>query len=128
MSRKPEPKPERYLSVAEIAELMQLKHQRKDERRQYVRRLFRKLEKRDGRKYLHRFGPGRGKYHVSLEAIDQIAPWDPGTLSEIRGGITQLNSAVKTLRRQLNGHGSRIGNLERWRKLTERYLAESAGI
>ncbi len=119
---------ERYLSLIEVAELMKLPHETPEERRQYVRRLVRRLEQRDGTVYLRRFGVGQGKLFIAVSAVEQLMPWDPGTLTSLRGELHSLNAEVRAVKKRVSDNARRISNLEKFRDLTRRYLIETAQL
>ena len=110
-------KRDRWLSMVEVAELMKLPHQNVQERRRYVRRAIRRLEQRDGTRYLRRFGVGRNsKLFVAVSALEQLMPWDPGTLTAMRGQIGELGVRTKRLERRVDGHQKDITKLHDWTK------------
>ncbi len=75
MRRKGPPRRDRWLSMTEVADSMNLESPATPERRrEYVRRLIRRLEERDGTVYLRRFGRGRGKLYVAVSALEQLMP------------------------------------------------------
>lgn len=111
MRRKGAPRRDRWLSMAEVAELMQVPKADREQRRLHVRRLLRRLEKRDGTSYLRRFGPGRGKLYVAVSALEQLMPWDPGTLGRMRGDVDATAVRVTRLERRVTGHDRELEKL-----------------
>jgi hypothetical protein len=107
---------------------MHLKQTDPDNRRRYVWRLVRKLEKRDGTTYLKRQGQGQGKLFIAVSALEQLMPWDPGTLSALRGDVNTLATDLRHLKKRVNDQGRRITNLEKFRSLTRDYLKETAEL
>jgi hypothetical protein len=105
------PRRDRWLSMAEVAGLMKLGHKTHRERRQYVRRVIRGLERRDGTSYLRRFGPGNGKLYIAVSALEQLMPWDPGTLTAIRGDVDGLGVRMKRAEKRIDGHDRDIAKL-----------------
>ena len=55
-------------------------------------------------------------------------PWDPGTLSAIRGDVNTLAHDLRDLKKRVNDHGRRITNLEKFRDLTRNYLKDTADL
>lgn len=98
------PRRDRWLPMVEVASLMQLPHADKHRRREHVRRAIRRLEQRDGTSYLHRFGPGTGKLYVAVSALEQLMPWDPGTIGAIRGDVDTLGVQMRRVGKRLDGH------------------------
>jgi hypothetical protein len=78
-----------------------------------VRRLIRRLESRDGASYLRRFGPGKGKLFVAVSALEQLMPWDPGTLTAIRGDVDGLGIRMKRAEKKIDAHAGRISGHDR---------------
>lgn len=115
-------RPKKWLKLSEVADLMGVKHEDPRERRRVVRRMFRRLEKRDGVQYLHRDSNG-GWLRVSVERIEQLLPWEPGTVSGIRRDMGTINGQIRDLTRRTNGHGARIRKLEKFRKATEVFVS-----
>lgn len=107
-------KRDRWFSIAELADLMKLPHKNKAERRRYVWRTIRGLERRDGQSYMKRLNPGRGKLYVSLSVLEQLMPWERGTLSGIRADLDGLGVRVKRLKRRVDRHDIDIKGLAEW--------------
>ena len=114
---------QKWLRLSEVADMLDLETDDKRERRRIVRRMFRRLEQRDGVQYLHRDSNG-GWLRVSIEKIEQLLPWEPGTMSGIRRDMGTINGQIRDLTRRANGHGARIRKLERFRKFTETYIKQ----
>lgn len=118
---KPRP-PKKWLSLAAVAELMRIEHPDPAYRRQVAWRAVRGLERRDGTAYMRRFGEGKGKLWVSPTTIEQLDPWNPATLGKMREDIDENREETRAIRRQVNGHGSRILTLEKFKRATEAYM------
>lgn len=105
---------DRWLTLLELAERLNLPHESKDERRRVARRIIRRLEKRDGVLYTRTHGPPRpgSRVWVSIGAIEQLIPWDPGTLTAMRDDIDGLGVRVKRAERQIAGHDRDIRTLQ----------------
>jgi hypothetical protein len=112
----------KWLRLSEVADLLGLPQQDLRERRRVVRRMLRRLEQRDGVKYLHRDTKG-GWLYVSVAKLEELLPWEPGTLSGIRRDMTTVNGQIRELTRRTNGHGARIRKLEKFRKATEAFVS-----
>lgn len=104
---------ERYLSLAELAKLMGLEHESAHRRREHVRRLIRGLEKRDGHKYLLRFGPGQGKLYLPFSALEQLFPWDHGTLRGLEERLAHCEAAMRHIKRDFLSDRARITRVEK---------------
>lgn len=110
----------RHLTMTEVADVLGVRdYQRPNGRAEYVRRLIRRMERRDAATYLRRDGR---TWLVSLEDLERARPWAPGTLGGIRSGLGEVAEEVKTLKKRVNSHGRRISVLEEWRKLTDEYI------
>lgn len=104
---------DRYLTLLEVADLLKLPHQEKDDRRRVVRRMLRRLEIRDGVSYMRTVGrPGPGsRLFVPVSALEQLTPWDAGTLTAMREDIDGLGVRVKRAERRIDGHDRDISDL-----------------
>ena len=115
---------DRLLSMIEVADLLQprrLTGKPDHYRAQYVRRMIRRVERRDGRPLLTK----RGKdCYIALSSVEHLAHWDPSTLGAMRADIRELDRRLKALRRQVNSQGAQIRDLKRFRKATVNYLTE----
>lgn len=100
----------RRFSMLEVAELMQLKNKAPKERRRHVKRILRRLERRDGVQYLHADTPG-GKLYTTLAAIDQLRAHDPGSIGRMRVDIDGLGTEMKRVRKRLSKAEKDIENL-----------------
>lgn len=118
--------PRRWLKLAAVADLMRVEHTDPHYRVQYVRRLLRRLEERDGTAYLRRFGAGRGNLYVSPAALEQLDPYSPGAVGKIKDEVTSVKADQGELRRQVNAHGARILSLEKFRRATQAFVKELA--
>jgi hypothetical protein len=99
--------------MVEVAGLMKLGRGGIDDRRRYVRRLIRRLEERDRAVYLRRFGSGKGKLYVAVSALEQLMPWDPGTLTAVRGDVDGLGIRMKRAERKIEAHDGRLSGHDR---------------
>lgn len=126
LSRHPARPPRRWLKLRAVADLMNVEHPDPHYRVKYVRRLLRRLEERDGTAYLRQFGPARSNLYVAPEALEQLRPYAPTGYAKLREDIDDVATNVTDLRRQVNGQGARIRNLEEFRKDTAAYLAKWA--
>ncbi len=122
------PRRDRWLSMAEVAHVMGLKSPNPRVRRLRVSRLLRRLERRDGTTYTRRFGPGNGKLYVSVSALEQLMPWDPGTLTAIRGDVGELGTRTKRLERRVAGHDRDLAKLADWQRRSMELLSEMSGF
>lgn len=115
----------RRFSMLEVADLMQLKNRGAKERRRHVKRLIRRLEKRDGATYLHADTPG-GKLYVTLAALEQLMPWDRGTLSKMRGDLDELGTRVTRVERRVTITEKDISKLSDFQRRAAELLADVA--
>lgn len=95
----------RYLSMAEVADLMKLPPASARRRAEKVRRLIERMSERDGTEYLKRIGR---RYYVSTAALEQLLPWEPGTLHQLREDVDDLRAEVTEQNRRLNDHGAQL--------------------
>jgi hypothetical protein len=119
------PRRDRWLTLIEVAEIMKLAHPNRDERRRYVRRAIRRAEQRDGCAYTKRVGKS---LYVSVTALETLLPFDADTFTKLGRSVADIAQIQRELRRQLNGHGSRLRVVEKdVRNLEEadRALAEA---
>lgn len=108
---------DRWLKLADVAELMQLKQARKKDRRMFVWRMIRRLEARDGTQYMRRFGNGStSPLWISLTAIEKLMPWEPGTVSAIRSDVNELGTRMKRAERKIVGHDRELSNHREWQR------------
>jgi hypothetical protein len=115
---------DRYLSMAEVATLLPPPKPKEDGQphdpaylRQRVWRLIRRLERRDRTTYLRTFGEGENaKLWVAVSALEQLMPWDPGTLTALRGDLDALGTRTKRLERRVDQQQNDIANLSKWTK------------
>jgi hypothetical protein len=129
MKRDPVRAPRRWLKLRAVADLMSVEHPDPHYRVKYVRRLLRRLERRDGTVYLKQLGAGRGaKLYVSPEGLEQLRPYSPTLFTKLRDDVDDVDGKVTELRRQVNGHGARIRKLEEFKKKTAEYLAAVADL
>lgn len=113
---------DRLLSLAEVADILGLKHANPAERRRYVMRRFRRIERSHKRQYLVSESPG-GKLFVKLSTVDELLRWDPNAVQQVRRDLDDLSTEVRDVRKTQNGHGARIRNLEKFKQATAAYLA-----
>ena len=124
------PRRDRWISMGELADLIEIRNEKlvsmtRRERVRHARRLVRRAERRDTERYTKRIG--RGLY-VSVRAVETLMAWDPEALSEIERQQGELAQEHRDIKRQVNGHGARIRNLEKWRELTTQYLADVSAL
>lgn len=116
---------DRRFSMTEVAALLKLTNKGAKERRRHVKRLLRRLEKRDGARYLHSDTPG-GKLYVSLSALEQLMPWDPGTLSKMRGDLDVLGTRMTRVERRVTITEKDIVKLHDFQSRAAELLADVA--
>lgn len=115
--------PDRLLTMPELADLLEFKGAKRCEK---VRRLFRRLERRDDSSYLIRIG--ERAYGVRLSSVERALPWSPGTLTAIRLDVDEVGAELDTVKKRVNAHGSRIQKLESWRTHAQRFLSATAEL
>lgn len=123
---RPKLRPDRWLSLAEVATSLEerrpkLKLQSQKRRREYVLRVVRRLEKREGERCTRRVGR---EWFVSRNSIEKLKPWDLRTQTDIEHDMADLAQKQRELQRQVNGHGSRLRILEQKEKLTTKFIAD----
>jgi hypothetical protein len=118
--------PKRWLTLRAVADLMKIEHPSHHYRVKFVRRLLRRLEKRDGTAYLRRFGAPPAALYVSPSALEQLEPYSPTALGKLRSDVDELAEEQRAIKLRVNGHGGRIRRLEEFKKKTAAYLAEIA--
>lgn len=100
----------RYLSMGEVAALMKLPPATARIRAEKVRRLIRRLEKRDGANYLKLLG---GQYYVAVGVLEQLLPWEPGTLHQLRSDVNDLAVQQAHQNKRLNDHAAQLRKQKR---------------
>jgi hypothetical protein len=93
--------------------------------RQRVYRMVRDAEVFNGERYTKRW---RNRLYVNVSAIDRIKPVDDQRLGQLEIHQVEAAAKIRHLERQSNAHGSRIRNLEKWRELTQQYMADVAAL
>jgi hypothetical protein len=116
---------DRTLSLLQVATVLEIKQERRSERRRAALREVRRMEKRQGERYLHRRGR---EYVVSVRALENLQRDGEVTLTGIEHSVAELAQIQRVMRRQIQSHGSRIKNLEEWRALTTRYIADCSTL
>ena len=115
--------PRRLVKIRELADRMGFKHPNAHYRAQYVRRLIQRLERRDGCRYMRQVGTGRGAHwYVSPAALEAIEPYSATALGKLRQDVDDTREDVREIRRNLNAHGGRIRELEKFRKAADAYI------
>jgi len=125
--RREGPRRDRWLSMAEVAELIRRTtenaspepvHPRaRAEARRRIRRLIRRLERRDGTTYLRQFGEGENApLFVAVSALEQLMPWDPGTLTAMRSTIDTLGVRMRRVERRVTRSEKDIQRIQDWSK------------
>jgi hypothetical protein len=127
VKRAPTPAPRRWLRLAQVADLMRIEHPSQHYRVQYVRRLVQRREQRAGTAYLIRLGrdTGRGRrgtWYVSQTALRLLIDQTTTTAGKLRQDVDELRDDHRDLRRQVNGHGARLRDLEKFRRATDAYV------
>ncbi len=108
----------RYLSIPEVADLLEVEKSTQLERLRYVRRLFRKMEERDGVVYLHPMASSKGRqsrYRICVDDLALLDPWSAETTQALRKDVDALERENQELRR-------RIARLERFAEDTTKFL------
>lgn len=115
--------PDRLLTMPELADLLGFGGRLRCRK---VQRLFRRLEKRDDARYLHRIG--ERTYGVRLSSVERALPWSPGTLTAIRVDLNEVGEELSTVKKRVNAHGARLNKLESWRTHAQKFLAATAEL
>lgn len=119
------PRRDRWLRLDEVIALLAERHPellkiQPASRRTKVRRIVRRAEKRDGERYSRLFGR---ELVVSRNALESLLPFDQRVVANVERGLADVAQNQRALKRQVNGHGSRIRVLERRSELTAQYIA-----
>ncbi len=121
---------DRWISLYELGKLLQ-KNDKRLERlsrrslRQHAHRVVKQAEEFGCEKYTKLW---KGRLYVSVGALDSILPLDDQVISRVERNQADQASKLREMQRQLGSHGSRIRNLEKWRELTEKYIAAVAEL
>lgn len=82
----------------------------------HVRELFQRLERRDKRVYLHKFGASRNSpFLVCSDDLLLLDPWEPSSLQELLDRVKALQAEKVELKK-------RIERLERFASDTQHFL------
>jgi len=100
------PTKSRYLYLLEVADMLGVKGKDPHTRRQTVRRLFRRLEERDGCTYLHKV-EASSKLKVCVDDLAQLDPYEPTTQQALKARVEELEREKLQLK-------ARIARLERF--------------
>lgn len=125
-----EPRRDRWIRLYDLGRLLQkndgaLEKLSRRALRQRVHRMVREAEVFHGERYTKRW---RNRLYVNVSAIDRIKPIDDQRLGQLEVNQADAAAKLRRLERQSNAHGSRIRNLEKWRELTQRYMADVAEL
>lgn len=117
---------DRWLRLHEVIALLAERYPdllaiRPASQRKKVRRIIRRAELRDGERYSRWYGR---ELVVSRNALESLLPYDGRVVANMERGLSELAQNHRTLKRQVNAHGARIGVLERKQALTSKYLAD----
>lgn len=116
---------DRWLKLIDVAELLKLPHKSRKERRQYAWRLLRQVEKRDGAKYLKRFGAGKtSPLWVSVSALERLMPRDAATMAALRSDVDEIGGRVRRAERRIDGHDSELAKHREWHRKILALMAE----
>jgi hypothetical protein len=74
-----------------------------------VRRLVRRAEQRDSTRFTKRAGR---ELYVSVDALSSLLPVDVARLDSIDSSLADLHQRHRQLASRVNGHGSKIRDLE----------------
>jgi hypothetical protein len=127
---RPKLRPDRWLTLSEVALHLEerrpkLKRLIEKRRREYVLRVVRRLEKREGERCTKRVGR---EWFISRNAIEKLKPWDLRTQSDLEHDVADLAQKHRQLHRQVNGHGARLRIIEEKEKLTAKFIADFAAL
>jgi hypothetical protein len=125
-----EPRNDRWIQLSDLGRRLagtdeKLKNSSRRTRRQYAYRALRAAEEFHGEKFHKRW---RGRIYVNANALDRIRLPEERVLSDLEKNVADLSSKTRHLHRQVNDHGSRLRNLESWRRLTAQYLSDVATL
>jgi hypothetical protein len=110
--------PDRLVPMGEVAKLLGLEGKRA---RRNAWRLIRRLELRDGVRYLVKPSASRnGHTFCSLSALELLLPFDPNTMKAMRGRILTCEQRLDRHSKQIKSHGVKI------REIKERQAADRA--
>lgn len=119
------PRADRWLSLLEVADVLAKDKPRvaalsQKRRREYVLRMVRRVEKREGVRLSRRIGR---EWFVSRNAVDALRKWNPDSLTELGRAVEHLHAKQRDQQRQINDHGSKIRALQEKQRLTSEYVA-----
>jgi hypothetical protein len=125
-----EPRADRWIRLYDLGVILRKTHtdlQGLSRRvlRQRVYRIVRTAESFHERRFTKLW---RGRLYVSVNALDEIKPPDDQRLGQIEINQVDARTKIARLERQSNSHGARIRNLEKWRELTQQYMADVAAL
>ena len=125
-----EPRKDRWIRLSDLGRRLaaandNLKGSSRRKQRQHAYRALLAAEDFHGEKFHKRW---RGRIYVNAHALDRIRLPGERVLSDLEQDVADLSSKTRHLHRQVNDQGSRIRNLENWRKLTSQYLADVAAL
>lgn len=102
--------PDRLVPMGQVATLLGLEGKRA---RRNAWRLIRRLELRDGIRYLVKpSGARNGHTYCSLSALELLLPFDPNTLKAMRGRIGDCERRLDRHSRQISSHGVKIRDIK----------------
>lgn len=121
---------DRWLTVADVVKILaerypELLKLKPHARRQRVYRTVRHAERRDGETYSRRVG---GLIVVSRNALESLLPFDARVVANLEQGVADLAQKHRALKKQVNGHGSRLRLVEKRCGIHTRYLSELAEL
>jgi hypothetical protein len=124
------PRRDRWLSLLEVADLLARQIPRvgnlnRKRKREYVLRLVRRVERRDGSRMSKLVGR---EWFVSRNGVDALRRWEPEALSELEAAVSHLHQKSRDHDRRLNAHGSRIRELAEKQRLADDYLTGMAKL
>jgi hypothetical protein len=131
MSRgKGSPRPDRWVRLYDLGRALQKSDARlmklgRRALRQRVYRMVRELELFHERSFSRTW---RNRLYVSVSAIDRIKPVGDQRLGELETNQAAQGQKLRAVERQTNALGSRVRNLEKWRELTSKYMADVAAL
>jgi hypothetical protein len=117
------PRRHRWLSIAEVAAKLtelfpKLATKPQKRRLETVRRMVRRAERRDAARFTKR--AGRDLF-VSVDALSSLLPVDASMIDRLEVAVARLHQEHRQLAARVNGHGSKIRNLEQRADKTESF-------
>lgn len=117
------PRRHRWLSIAEVAGKLaerfpDLSARPRKRQLEAARRLVRRAERRDSTRFTKRAGR---ELYVSVDALSSLLPVDAAVVDRLESSVARLQQDHRQLSTRVNGHGSKIRQLDERVSKTESF-------